>query len=51
MDSGALRHFPWLYLGMNNMRSAKTNPTVTSRLLAGNTNGNTNNMNPNTIGT
>lgn len=44
-------HFPWPHLGMNKMRSAKTNPTVTSRLLAGNTKGNTNNMNPNTIGT
>lgn len=35
---------------MKRMRSAKTNPTVTSKFDAGNTNGNTNNMNPNTIG-
>lgn len=36
---------------MKRILSAKTNPTVTSKLLAGNTNGNISKMNPNTTGT
>lgn len=39
------------HLGMNRILSAKTKPTITSRFDAGNTNGNTNSMNPKTIGT
>lgn len=39
------------HLGINRMRSARTKPTVTSKFEAGNTKGNTNKMNPNTIGT
>lgn len=39
------------YLGMYKILSAKTKPTVTSKLLAGSRNGKTNNMNPNTSAT
>jgi hypothetical protein len=39
------------YLGMYKILSARTNPTVTSKLLAGSRNGKTNNMNPNTSAT